>query len=40
MTIRENILFGHAFGHNKYQYVLDVCGLLPDLQQFPGGDAT
>ncbi|ETL80257.1 hypothetical protein L917_19238 [Phytophthora nicotianae] len=24
MTIRENILFGHAFGHNKYQYVLDI----------------
>ncbi|KUF97479.1 hypothetical protein AM588_10006799 [Phytophthora nicotianae] len=40
MTIRENILFGHAFDHNKYQNVLDVCGLLPDLQQFPGDDAT
>ncbi|KAG3233399.1 ABC transporter C family member 4, partial [Phytophthora idaei] len=40
MTIRENITFGHDFDYNKYQNVLDVCGLLPDLQQFPGGDAT
>ncbi|OWZ22784.1 ABC transporter [Phytophthora megakarya] len=40
MTIRENIVFGHAYDHNKYQHVLDVCGLLPDLQQFPVGDAT
>ncbi|KAG7376635.1 hypothetical protein PHYBOEH_001369 [Phytophthora boehmeriae] len=40
MTIRENILFGHAFDNGKYQRVLDVCGLLPDLDQFPGRDAT
>ncbi|EGZ11447.1 hypothetical protein PHYSODRAFT_338156 [Phytophthora sojae] len=40
MTIRDNILFGQAFGDNKYQRILDVCGLLPDLEQFPGGDAT
>eukprot|EP00644_Phytophthora_capsici_P009565 jgi/Phyca11/107147/e_gw1.13.595.1 len=40
MTIRENILFGQTFDHNKYQNVLDACGLLPDLQQFPSGDAT
>ncbi|KAL3656838.1 hypothetical protein V7S43_018295 [Phytophthora oleae] len=40
MTIRENILFGQAFDHSKYQRVLDACGLLPDLQQFPSGDAT
>ncbi|KAG2961765.1 ABC transporter C family member 11, partial [Phytophthora cactorum] len=40
MTIRENITFGHDFDYNKYQNVLDVCELLPDLQQFPGGDTT
>ncbi|KAG7377288.1 hypothetical protein PHYPSEUDO_011929 [Phytophthora pseudosyringae] len=40
MTVRENILFGHAYDRNRYQSVLNVCGLLPDLQQFPGGDAT
>ncbi|KAF4034711.1 ABC transporter transmembrane region [Phytophthora infestans] len=40
MTIRENILFGQVFDHTKYQSVLNVCGLLPDLQQFARGDAT
>ncbi|RLN89728.1 hypothetical protein BBJ28_00024874, partial [Nothophytophthora sp. Chile5] len=40
MTIRENILFGYAFDDAKYQKVLDACGLLPDLEQFPGGDET
>jgi ABC-type multidrug transport system fused ATPase/permease subunit len=40
MTIRENILFGHAFDAGKYTKVLDACGLLPDLRQFPGGDET
>ncbi|KAJ8525547.1 hypothetical protein ON010_g15568 [Phytophthora cinnamomi] len=40
MTIRENILFGQAFDSSKYQHVLEACGLLPDLEQFPGGDAT
>ncbi|KAF1319123.1 Abc transporter c family member 5, partial [Globisporangium splendens] len=40
MTIRENILFGAPFDPVRYQQVLDACGLLPDLKQFPGGDAT
>ncbi|POM72838.1 ABC Superfamily, partial [Phytophthora palmivora] len=40
MTIRENIVFGHAYDHIKYQQVLDVCGLVPDLHQFSGGDET
>ncbi|KAG1695185.1 hypothetical protein DVH05_020826 [Phytophthora capsici] len=40
MTIRENVLFGQTFNHSKYQNVLDACGLLPDLLQFPSGDAT
>ncbi|KAF1319108.1 Abc transporter c family member 5, partial [Globisporangium splendens] len=40
MTIRDNILFGKEYDEQKYQEVLDACGLLPDLAQFPGGDAT
>ncbi|KAF1316141.1 Abc transporter c family member 5, partial [Globisporangium splendens] len=40
MTIRENILFGNSYDHKRYQKVLDACGLLPDLAEFPGGDAT
>ncbi|KAE9112320.1 Multidrug resistance-associated protein 1 [Phytophthora fragariae] len=40
LTIRENILLGQAFDDSKYQHVLDACGLLPDLEQFPAGDAT
>ncbi|KAJ0389440.1 hypothetical protein ATCC90586_010675 [Pythium insidiosum] len=40
MTIRENILFGKAYDEKKYQKVLDACGLLPDLAQFPAGDST
>ncbi|KAF1318960.1 Abc transporter c family member 5, partial [Globisporangium splendens] len=40
MTIRDNILFGNQFELIKYQRVLEVCRLLPDLAQFPGGDAT
>ncbi|GAB9474415.1 Abc transporter c family member 5 [Globisporangium polare] len=40
MTIRDNILFGTAFDEHKYQRVLEVCGLLPDLAQLSGGDAT
>ncbi|KAE9000792.1 putative ABC transporter C family member 15, partial [Phytophthora rubi] len=40
MTIRENILFGLPYDKEKYSRVIAACGLLPDLQQFPGGDAT
>ncbi|TMW67021.1 hypothetical protein Poli38472_012137 [Pythium oligandrum] len=40
MTIRENILFGKAYDEKKYQQVLEACGLLPDLAQFPAGDST
>ncbi|RLN32800.1 hypothetical protein BBJ28_00020059 [Nothophytophthora sp. Chile5] len=40
MSIRDNILFGHEFEAAKYQKVVDACGLLPDLKQFPSGDST
>ncbi|KAF1319121.1 Abc transporter c family member 5, partial [Globisporangium splendens] len=39
-TIRENILFGNSYDHQRYQKVLDACGLVTDLAHFPGGDAT
>ncbi|RLN87298.1 hypothetical protein BBJ28_00023179, partial [Nothophytophthora sp. Chile5] len=40
LTIRDNILFGLEFNAIKYERVLRVCGLRPDLAQFSGGDAT
>uniref|UniRef100_K3WNL0 Multidrug resistance-associated protein 1 n=1 Tax=Globisporangium ultimum (strain ATCC 200006 / CBS 805.95 / DAOM BR144) TaxID=431595 RepID=K3WNL0_GLOUD len=40
LTIRDNILFGNAFNPQRYEKVLDACGLLPDLKQLPAGDAT
>eukprot|EP00644_Phytophthora_capsici_P009579 jgi/Phyca11/6695/fgenesh1_pm.PHYCAscaffold_13_\ len=40
MTIRDNILFGLPYDKEKYSKVIAACGLLPDLKQFPGGDAT
>ncbi|DAZ92485.1 TPA: hypothetical protein N0F65_012715 [Lagenidium giganteum] len=40
MTIRENILFGLPFDQHKYQKVVEACGLVPDFEQMPGGDAT
>ncbi|GAB9475808.1 Abc transporter c family member 5, partial [Globisporangium polare] len=40
MTIRDNILFGMPMDEQKFRKVLDACGLVPDLAQFPGGDAT
>jgi len=40
MTIRDNIVFGHAFDDARYRRVLDACGLLPDLKQLPSGDST
>lgn len=40
MSIRDNIVFGCDFDDAKYRKVLDACELLPDLAQFPAGDAT
>ncbi|KAF1333303.1 Atp-binding protein, partial [Globisporangium splendens] len=40
MTLRDNILFGQTFHAEKYARVLDACGLLPDLQEYPVGDQT
>lgn len=37
VTLRENILFGHAFDVERYKRTLAACQLLPDLAQFPAG---
>jgi len=37
-TVRENILFGQAYEEERYNKVLDVCQLRPDLAQWVGGD--
>lgn len=37
-TVRENILFGFPFNPEKFQNVVDVCGLTKDLAVFSNGD--
>lgn len=39
-TVKENILMGQPFDQNKYDIVLDVCGLCEDLKILPYGDQT
>nr|CAD7259046.1 unnamed protein product [Timema shepardi] len=39
-TIRQNIVFGSTFNKTRYDEVLRVCALLPDLEQFPQRDLT
>lgn len=40
MSIRDNVLFGHAFDAVRYWSVLEACCLLEDLAQMPAGDRT
>nr|XP_002731747.1 PREDICTED: ATP-binding cassette sub-family C member 9-like [Saccoglossus kowalevskii] len=37
-TLRDNILFGEKFDQQKYNTVVEVCALTPDLHSLPGGD--
>lgn len=37
-TVRENITFGLPFDQDKYKKVIEVSGLKPDIETFPGGD--
>ncbi|KYQ88934.1 ABC transporter C family protein [Tieghemostelium lacteum] len=37
-TIRDNILFGTPYDHDRYNRVLDQCCLLSDLDMLPGRD--
>ncbi|XP_077987575.1 ATP-binding cassette sub-family C member 5-like [Glandiceps talaboti] len=39
-TVKDNIVFGNIYEKTKYQQVLSVCCLLPDLDILPNGDQT
>nr|CAD7203093.1 unnamed protein product [Timema douglasi] len=39
-TIRQNIVFGSPFNQKRYDEVVAVCALLPDIEQFPQRDMT
>ena len=39
-TLRENILFFNEYNERKYQNVLNLCELMADIEQLPGGDLT
>lgn len=39
-TVRENILFGLPYDHDRYQKVLAACQLTEDVKTFPSGDST
>ncbi|KAH8086659.1 hypothetical protein BXZ70DRAFT_1067810 [Cristinia sonorae] len=39
-TIRENILFGSPYDEQRYDSVIEQCGLKPDLALFDAGDKT
>ncbi|KAJ2083672.1 hypothetical protein H4R24_000630 [Coemansia sp. RSA 988] len=39
-TIRDNILFGEPYHHERYEHVLYMCALLTDLHTFVAGDMT
>ncbi|XP_047385034.1 ATP-binding cassette sub-family C member 12 isoform X3 [Sciurus carolinensis] len=39
-NVRENILFGEKYDHQRYQHTVRVCGLQKDLRSLPYGDLT
>ncbi|XP_011138357.1 multidrug resistance-associated protein 7 isoform X2 [Harpegnathos saltator] len=39
-TIRDNILFGKPYDHNKYKNILKACALTSDLNSLPEKDLT
>ena len=39
-SLKDNILFGRPLDEEKYQEVLEVCALKPDLKVLPAGDQT
>ena len=38
--MRENILFGREYDRKRYNHVVKICQLIPDLKMLPGGDLT
>ncbi|XP_072823402.1 ATP-binding cassette sub-family C member 12 isoform X2 [Vicugna pacos] len=39
-NVRENILFGEKYDHQRYQHTVHVCALQEDLRSLPYGDLT
>ncbi|KAH7052510.1 hypothetical protein BKA57DRAFT_533718 [Linnemannia elongata] len=39
-TLKDNITFGQEFDQKKYDHVIYVSGLLPDIAMLPAGDQT
>ncbi|KAM5298031.1 ATP-binding cassette sub-family C member 12-like isoform 2-T2 [Glossophaga mutica] len=39
-SVRENILFGAKYNHQRYQHTVRVCALQQDLRDLPYGDLT
>ncbi|EFA77181.1 hypothetical protein PPL_12389 [Heterostelium album PN500] len=39
-TLRDNILFGKEYDQQKYQNILEICELVPDLNTLPKGDLS
>lgn len=39
-SIKDNIVFGHAFDADFYHRVIQACALPPDLAMFKDGDKT
>jgi len=40
LSVRENILFNSSYKPDRYQRIIEMCCLGPDLEELPNGDAT